>query len=873
MPGAPDPCGAAAAVLQTMQQFMIFSWIRHYLSLSSRRPFSVLAVLLGVTLLLALGLPRLSLQTRIEALLPENTVSQRSNAEASRRYAGSSPYFLVIQSSDAELNRRLSDQALAQVKKWPQTIWAINARDPGFFLDRRLLFVQEQALAQFVEEVKLYVAFRKCEKMPGCFQLDDEPPEPSFDKLREQLRSQAEVQSLAALFGGETLDRAVGASDENSTDQNSATDNGVKEKSAPSEGRLCSLDGSVCVVQVTLDHEPTNLGFAKELVQKGEEMLESLRPADAPDDLVLAVSGVYRNLPVARAQLMSDLGRTFGLGLGLMVLIIMLQFRRIRALLLLLVPLAFGSVWALGIFSWISPALNLISAAGFIILAGLGIDFGLHLLTHYGAERELGYAPEEAVLRTLEELFSSLSVAALTTACGFLALTSAAFRGFAQLGLFATIGIATTLLAALLTFPPLVLGLHKVRPRSGAFTRTWQMPAFLRRGFGRAASQWITSGGLLLFVASLLLLPYISLRYDLKPLIFEATDTKTHFRDALSGTSRGAVLMLADDRASLEQAAESLREMYPKGLSGSGPDALPHAPQGAPMITLGTFLPPQQDKKLSHIAELADAADEAMRFSDDDFKDKLRPWLPMLRVEAPISEDSLPQWVTNSLRERDGTLGTVGLTYQDYRGSHAGRMLTLSRKLDHLRAENPQVRFASSGAVLGEVMPLLEKDGWRITGLALLGLLLATLIMGRSRRRTLLILTTILLAVSLTAATMVVTSYPIDFYNLLVFPVAFGIGVDGAIYVVWSVLARAGKFEWRTLAVSSRAVFGSTMTTLVMFLSLSTSQNGGLRSLGTVGSIALFVTLVANLFWLPAALSWLHFAVDPEAARNRSRSS
>jgi predicted RND superfamily exporter protein len=92
--------------------------------------------------------------------------------------------------------------------------------------------------------------------------------------------------------------------------------------------------------------------------------------------------------------------------------------------------------------------------------------------------------------------------------------------------------------------------------------------------------------------------------------------------------------------------------------------------------------------------------------------------------------------------------------------------------------------------------------------------------------------------------------------------VAFGIGVDGAIYVVWTVLVRGGKFDWKNLPVSARAVFGSTLTTLVVFASLGTSGNGGLASLGQVGTLALFVTLLANLVWLPAALSWLNQMAD-----------
>jgi hypothetical protein len=492
-------------------------------------------------------------------------------------------------------------------------------------------------------------------------------------------------------------------------------------------------------------------------------------------------------------------------------------------------------------------------------------------LTHYGAERQDGLEPEAAVRKTMLHLFSQLTVAALTTACGFAALMAAQFRGFAQLGQFATVGIACTLTATVLTFPPLVLGLQKVRPREGAFTREWKLPAFLHRGFARPAAISLTVLGLVAFAGSVALLPNIGLRYDLKPLIQDASNDGTDFREALAGTSRGAVLLLADDPASLEKAAAGLRKRFPSGLSE--PEGHGKKPgqkvKGAPVITPGTFLPAGQNKKLEHIELLAEAAQDALKYGDEDWKEKLKPWLPLLEVDSTFAEKDLPAWVQNSLKERDGTFGTVGLTYQDYPGTHAGKMLELSHKLDKLRADNPAVRFSSSSAVLGEVMPLLTQDGWKVTALALLGLLVATLLIGRSRRRTTLILTTILLAVAVTAATMVAVGWKIDFYNLLVFPVVFGIGVDGAIYVVWTVLAPGAQFDWKHLPVSARAVFGSTMTTLVVFASLATSENGGLASLGQVGTTALGITLLANLIWLPAALSWLNHAVDARRSARR----
>src|SRR5690606_37479584 len=293
----------------------IARWIDRYVDLSARRPGGVMLMLIAITIVLSLGIPRISLHTQIEALLPEDTVSQLSNEEAKRRYAGSSPYFLVVQSSDPEMNRRVSAQVLAEVKKWPETHWAIRARDPQFFLDRRLLFVDEKALAEFADDVDAYVGFRKCEKLPGCFQLDDEPEEPSFEKLRERLKSQPEVKSLSAIFGTGALDQAVEVSGDSDSEE---------ERKG---GELCTEDGKVCVVQAALHKEPTDLEYARRMVARGESLLARLTPDDAPSDTVTAVTGIYRDLPLSRARLMNDLRRTFSLGILLMVGVIFLQFR------------------------------------------------------------------------------------------------------------------------------------------------------------------------------------------------------------------------------------------------------------------------------------------------------------------------------------------------------------------------------------------------------------------------------------------------------------------------------------------------------------------------------------------------------------------
>ena len=104
---------------------------------------------------------------------------------------------------------------------------------------------------------------------------------------------------------------------------------------------------------------------------------------------------------------------------------------------------------------------------------------------------------------------------------------------------------------------------------------------------------------------------------------------------------------------------------------------------------------------------------------------------------------------------------------------------------------------------------------------------------------------------------MAVLGLKINLYNMLVFPLAFGIGVDGAIYVVWIVYAeKAGPVPWRRVWTSGRAVVGSTLTTVAAFGALTISDNPGLASLGKLAILTLSLSLVANLVWLTALMGW-----------------
>ena len=197
----------------------------------------------------------------------------------------------------------------------------------------------------------------------------------------------------------------------------------------------------------------------------------------------------------------------------------------------------------------------------------------------------------------------------------------------------------------------------------------------------------------------------------------------------------------------------------------------------------------------------------------------------------------------------------------------------LARMTHEWHARYPEVRFASPHALLGEVLPALESDSWMMIGLALLGLILATGVFGRSLRRTLLVLVPVVVAITITGGLMVLFDLKINLYNTLVFPVAFGMGIDGAVYITWATIdaPSLGAFE-EHYRRSARAVIGSGVTSLFAFGSLGIAGNPGLASIGYLAVVAIAMTLVTNLIFMPALLLVLR-AHDDESRENQENES
>ena len=119
-------------------------------------------------------------------------------------------------------------------------------------------------------------------------------------------------------------------------------------------------------------------------------------------------------------------------------------------------PLLMGITWTAGMAGFVLGRLNIMTAMYMIALVGLGIDYGIHLLTGYVHARDEGSPTADAVGLSMRRSGAAVLTGAITTAIAFFALIVAESQAVKELGIVAGLGIACELLAMFIILPALL---------------------------------------------------------------------------------------------------------------------------------------------------------------------------------------------------------------------------------------------------------------------------------------------------------------------------------------------------------------------------------------------------------------------------------
>lgn len=624
-------------------------------------------------------------------------------------------------------------------------------------------------------------------------------------------------------------------------------------------------------------------------LEPGEKPTAAIRQAVA--DLKLPAEGVSVRLTgqvrisdEEFGTLEQDAPLDIGITIVAVLIILWMALHSFRIILAVFISLIAGlAITAAGGLAWVG-AFNPISVAFFILFVGIGVDFGLQFSVAYRAERHEKPGLFDALVATASGTGGRLALAALATAAGFLSFLPTAYRGLSELGEIAGLGMIVAFLMSITVLPALLRLLNPpAEPHPLGYAFLAPLDRFLERH--RIAVLVITLcavGG-----ASPLL---YWLQFDLNPMHLRSPKVEsvaTYYDLQKNPDTKGPTAEILEP--SLQQA-----DALAKKLS-----ALPEVSR---TVTLSSFIPEDQDKKLQMISQTANQLNPVLnpqqtkpKPSDQDVVQSLGTAADALRSAAGRSQGAgseaasrlanilsqlakadpaarakaeevliVPLKITldnlrESLNPEKVTLATLPPSLAsdwvtaDGRArisvtpkGNAGDTAVLRRFVDAVLSVAPNATGEAVGIEKGGetiIYAFAEAAFWALLSIAIL-----LLIFLRRITDVFLTLFPLILAGIVTLELVVAFGMKLNFANIIALPLLLGIGVAFKIYYItaW----REGR-SGLLASPLTRAVFFSGLTTAVAFGSLWLSNHPGTSSMGQLLALSLACTMAAAVLFQP----------------------
>ncbi len=140
----------------------------------------------------------------------------------------------------------------------------------------------------------------------------------------------------------------------------------------------------------------------------------------------------------------------------LVVVILFIIFRSLLETVLSLGTLAIAIVWAFGFGVMLGYTFNPMIVAVPILITGLVIDYGIHMVMRYREEKVKGKTPSLSSKTTIMTVGAALALTSFTTAVGFISNRLSNLEAMQQFGTLAAVGIISSFIL-MTTFLPAVI--------------------------------------------------------------------------------------------------------------------------------------------------------------------------------------------------------------------------------------------------------------------------------------------------------------------------------------------------------------------------------------------------------------------------------
>ena len=612
------------------------------------------------------------------------------------------------------------------------------------------------------------------------------------------------------------------------------------------DGHFFVPDSTVCLAFLTPHFSSTNTGQGSALFERLNTLIGQFAASHPGVEISYhgtPASGYYNS-----SQIKNDLTTTIAGALVLVLVFLLLCFRRWDTIPLLLLPVAFGTLFGLTLMYWLKGEFSLLALGIGGVVLGVAMSYVLHVLTHH-----VYVSDGEQLLR---DQVKPVWLGCLTTIGSFAGLLFIQTDLLRDFGLFAAFAILGTTLFSLTWLPQL---LTRKEGRFPAFIDRINACSFDRSRLLIIAIVLVTVGcvGAYLkegtrFDADMHNLGYLEeMTEHSEQLLREKTytgDKQKYF------ASKGKTMEEALEHfAILDHKLDSLGQLgLVKSYTHTNKIFVPQREQQRRIEAWKNYWTPERLATVKRlVAETASPAGLNAEAFDTFFEAVDKDYTPAPLYEAGI----IPAGYQSTMMEQsyDGN-------YLCFTSVRCENDSVRSSASDYIRicdavAQDPNLLVLDTYYYTTDTLLRMSEDFDMLQWLSMLFVFIVLLVSFRYNiKHTLLGFMPILLSWLIVLGAMVLADVRFNLISIIISTFIFGIGVDYSIFVMNGLTAG----DSQKLNYHKTAIFFSAVTLIVTVSSMLMAQHPAIKSVGFSTLVGLLSAVILSYVLQPAIYRWLN---------------
>ena len=636
-----------------------------------------------------------------------------------------------------------------------------------------------------------------------------------------------------------------------------------------------SEDSTLVILTLFPTGSQSDIRYLEDMFETYGELINSMDPASYHPEMEVQYGGRLKRHLNEFESIMDDVFNSFALGITSVILLVMFYFagkkyinyrrgdrskqrhtffqhiiRMPIPVLVIGIPLLISLMWTFGITYFHLGVLNTMTSVLFVILFGLGIDYGIHFYARYIEFRASGRKVEYSIIQAYQKTGTAIFVSAVTTASALFVLMFADFRGFSEFGFIAGIGILLALFCMLFIMPALLVIFDRwhwillIKRSEKVETK----PLIRRFPFART----IVIFGVLVSVIVITLSGNLRFEYqfgELEP-VFEEYEQFREFASGVDESSRrNPAYIVAENDDDVFEILEILRER-----KRDNPDTMIQEVEA-----LQERFPPDQEmaneklEKISTVRQLL--GNSFLVDQESEILDILRRGT---QTTEPLDEDLIPDFLKNRFMTRDGEIGRFVIVYPNQGLSDGRNSIAFKEELSDITLSSGKIYHAASTSIVAASMLELMRDESPYMVIATFIIVFFFILFSFGNLRwSLIALIPLIIGLLWLFGIMIIFGLKFNFYNLVVLPAILGIGCDNGVHLAHRFRDEGRKNMWEVLSSTGQHITVGSLTTMMGFSGLLFTTHPGLQSIGIMAVVGIGMTLVTALTFLPSSVQVL----------------